>query len=140
MAGLRERLSLQVHPPAEITPVLGGEPKTECWYIMDAEPHAALLAGLEPGVTKRQFKEALQNNTIEPLVPRIPVKAGDSLFVKSGCLHAIDAGNFILEIQQNSDTTYRFLIGGGLVLTVSRVNSILASLLNLLILYPTRRR
>ncbi|MFP4673532.1 MAG: type I phosphomannose isomerase catalytic subunit [Opitutales bacterium] len=103
----QDRLSLQVHPPAAIAPELGGEPKTENWYIADAEPGAALLAGLKSGVTREQFTRALQENQAEACVHRFPVEPGDSLLVESGRMHAIDGGNLILEIQQNSDTTYR---------------------------------
>ncbi|MGF1452980.1 MAG: type I phosphomannose isomerase catalytic subunit [Opitutales bacterium] len=103
----QQRLSLQVHPPADIAPDLGGEPKTENWFVAHASPDAALLAGLQPGVTREQFAEALKDERAEPLVRRMPVKDGCSLFVPSGRIHAIDAGNLILEIQQNSDTTYR---------------------------------
>lgn len=103
----RERLSLQVHPPASIAPKLGGEPKTENWYIARAEPGAAVLAGLKEGVDSAQFRAALQSNTAESLVHRLPTLAGDSLLIHSGVMHAIDGGNVILEIQQNSDTTYR---------------------------------
>ncbi len=103
----RERLSLQVHPPAEIAASLGGEPKTENWYIVRAEPGAAVLAGLKPGVDSVKFRAALKHNTTESLVHRLPTVAGDSLLIRSGVMHAIDGGNLILEIQQNSDTTYR---------------------------------
>lgn len=103
----RERLSLQVHPPASIAARLGGEPKTENWYIARAEPDAAVLAGLKPGVDVARFRAALKDNTAESLVHRLPTVAGDSLLIHSGVMHAIDGGNFILEIQQNSDTTYR---------------------------------
>jgi mannose-6-phosphate isomerase len=103
----RERLSLQVHPPDGIAASLGGEPKTEHWYIVRAEPGAALMAGLKRGVTREAFVRALADGALEPLVHRVRVRAGDSMMVRSGRLHAIDAGNLILEIQQNSDTTYR---------------------------------
>lgn len=103
----RERLSLQVHPPASIASKLGGEPKTENWYIARAEPGAAVLAGLKPGVDAAAFRAALKDNTAESLVHRLPTLAGDSLLIYSGVMHAIDGGNIILEIQQNSDTTYR---------------------------------
>jgi mannose-6-phosphate isomerase len=103
----RERLSLQVHPPASIAAALGGEPKTENWYVVRAEPGAAVLAGLKPGVDAARFRAALRDNTAESLVHRLPTQAGDSLLIHSGVMHAIDAGNLILEIQQNSDTTYR---------------------------------
>jgi len=103
----RERLSLQVHPPASVAPALGGEPKTENWFIAAAAPNASLIVGLKRGVTRAQFEQAIQNNTLESCVHRFPVAAGDSILVESGRIHAIDAGNLILEIQQNSDTTYR---------------------------------
>jgi len=103
----QDRLSLQVHPPAEIAPSLGGEPKTENWYIAECDEGASLIVGLKKGVTEAQFTEALQNNQAEACVHRFPVKPGDSILVESGRMHAIDAGNLILEIQQNSDTTYR---------------------------------
>jgi mannose-6-phosphate isomerase len=103
----QERLSLQVHPPADVATELGGEPKTENWYIARAEPHASLIVGLRRGATRAAFERALADNTLEQLVHRFPVRAGDSMFVRSGRIHAIDGGNLILEIQQNSDTTYR---------------------------------
>jgi len=103
----QDRLSLQVHPPAEIAPSLGGEPKTENWYIAECDEGASLIVGLKKGVTEEQFTEALQKNEAEACVHRFPVKPGDSILVESGRMHAIDAGNLILEIQQNSDTTYR---------------------------------
>lgn len=103
----RERLSLQVHPPAAVAGKLKGEPKTETWFIADTQPGAGLLVGLKKGVTREQFEAALQTQTLEPLVHRFPVAEGDSILVRSGQIHAIDAGNLILEIQQNSDTTYR---------------------------------
>ena len=103
----RERLSLQVHPPATQAAALSGEPKSENWFIAEASPHAAVIAGLKHGVTRAQFESALRSGNLAPLAHRIPVHKGDSLFVPSGRLHAIDAGSLILEIQQNSDTTYR---------------------------------
>lgn len=103
----RERLSLQVHPPMAVAAALGGEPKTENWYIADTTPGAHLIVGLRRGVTPDQFEKALAHNTLETCVHKFPVSKGDSILVHSGQIHAIDAGNLILEIQQNSDTTYR---------------------------------
>ncbi|MDX2111378.1 MAG: type I phosphomannose isomerase catalytic subunit [Verrucomicrobiota bacterium] len=102
-----DRLSLQVHPPARVATELKGEPKTENWYVADADPQAAFFVGFKHGVTRTQFEAALRTNDLEPLIHRIPSHKGDSLFVESGRLHALDGGNLILEIQQNSDTTYR---------------------------------
>lgn len=103
----RERLSLQVHPPAAVAAELKGEPKTENWYIAQTGPGAELIVGLKKGVTRDQFERALKTNTVEQCVHHFRVAAGDSILVHSGQVHAIDAGNLILEIQQNSDTTYR---------------------------------
>lgn len=103
----QERLSLQVHPPASIAPELGGEPKTECWYIAECREGAGLLAGLCEGVTRADFAQALEQGMLEPLCHRFEISRGDHIFIPSGRIHAIDAGNLILEIQQNSDTTYR---------------------------------
>lgn len=103
----RERLSLQVHPPAAVAGELRGEPKTENWYIADTVPGAQLIVGLRRGVTRETFERALRDNTLEQCVHHFRVAAGDSILVHSGQVHAIDAGNLILEIQQNSDTTYR---------------------------------
>ena len=103
----RERLSLQVHPPAAVAAKLGGEPKTENCFIAAAAPDAHLIVGLKPGVTRAQFEAAVAAGTAEACVNRFPVAAGDSVLVRSGTVHAIDGGNLILEIQQNSDTTYR---------------------------------
>ena len=103
----RETLSLQVHPPAEVARKFGGEPKTETWYMVDVDPGAELMAGLRAGVTRDLFEAALLMGDLESLVHKISVAAGDALVVPSGRLHAIGKGNVILEIQQNSDTTYR---------------------------------
>lgn len=103
----QEKLSLQVHPPYKVAEELGGEPKTENWYIADVDEGAELMVGLKDGVTREAFEAALKNNELEPLVHKATVSPGDSIFVWSGRIHAIGGGNFILEIQQNSDTTYR---------------------------------
>ena len=103
----RERLSLQVHPPAAVAAELRGEPKTENWYIAHSAPEAHLIVGLTRGVTRAQFERAIGDNTVEACVHHFRVAAGDSILVRSGQVHAIDAGILILEIQQNSDTTYR---------------------------------
>ena len=103
----REKLSIQAHPPAEVAKQLGGEPKTEMWFIADATPEAELFVGLKPGVTRAQFEAAIKDGTVAEHVHQVSVKAGDAMFLPSGRLHAIGAGNVIFEIQQNSDTTYR---------------------------------
>jgi mannose-6-phosphate isomerase len=103
----REKLSLQVHPPAQRAVELGGEPKTEMWYIAQAEPGAELYVGLKKGVTRADFETSLAQGTVAERFHRIPVKTGDAMFLPSGRVHALGAGIMIFEIQQNSDTTYR---------------------------------
>ena len=103
----QEKLSLQVHPPATKAAQLGGEPKTEMWYIADATPEAELFVGLKTGVTRGEFEKRIRNGTVAECFHRTAVKKGDAMFLPSGRVHAIGAGNVIFEIQQNSDTTYR---------------------------------
>ena len=103
----RDDLSIQVHPPASLAASLGGEPKTEMWYIADAAPGARIYAGLRRGADRASFEKAIAEGTVAEQVHAITVKSGDAIFIPSGRLHAIGAGLLIFEIQQNSDTTYR---------------------------------
>ncbi len=103
----QEKLSLQVHPPEKIAEKLGGEAKTEFWYVATADPGAALYLGFCRSMTGEKFKEALRDGTAASHVQEIRVKAGDAMFLPAGRFHAVGAGNLLVEIQQNSDTTYR---------------------------------
>ena len=103
----RDTLSIQVHPPEHLAAAMDGEPKTEMWYIVQAAPDSVLYAGVQPGVDRAAFEQALENGTAAQAVHALPVQSGDSIFIPSGRLHAIGAGLVIFEIQQNSDTTYR---------------------------------
>jgi mannose-6-phosphate isomerase len=103
----REKLSLQVHPSEKVAAKLGGEPKTEFWYVAAADPDAELFVGLREAMTRDQFEEALHAGTVAQSVHKIRVRAGDALFLPAGRLHAVGEGNLLIEIQQNSDTTYR---------------------------------
>jgi len=103
----QETLSVQVHPPPPAAARLGGEPKTEMWYITDATPEAELFVGLKPGVTRGEFERRIQDGTVAEALHHVPTRAGDAMFLPSGRLHAIGAGNVLFEIQQSSDTTYR---------------------------------
>ena len=103
----REKLSLQVHPPANKAAELGGEPKTEMWFIADAAPGAELFVGLKRGVTRAGFEKKVRIGEVAECFHRVPVRAGDAMFLPSGRVHALGAGLVIFEIQQNSDTTYR---------------------------------
>jgi mannose-6-phosphate isomerase len=103
----REKLSLQVHPPANKAAGLGGESKTEMWFIADATPSAELYIGLKRGITRAEFERRVQDGSVAQCFHHVPVRAGDAMFLPSGRVHAIGTGLVIFEIQQNSDTTYR---------------------------------
>jgi mannose-6-phosphate isomerase len=101
-------LSVQVHPDDAYAAEHAGElGKTEMWYVLYAEPGASLIAGLCAQVTREEFAEALAHGDPAALLHQVPVTTGDSLFIPAGRIHAIMPGLLILEIQQNSDTTYR---------------------------------
>ena len=102
-----DQLSLQVHPPEQIAAKLCGEPKTEFWYVASAIPGAKLYVGLRRAMKRREFEQAVRAGTVSDLVHSVEVKTGDSIFLPAGRFHAIGAGNVLVEIQQNSDTTYR---------------------------------
>lgn len=103
----RDDLSIQVHPPTHLAASLGGEPKTEMWYIADCDPGAQLYLGLKNGVDRETFERSLTDGSVAEKVHAVKPQAGESIFIPSGRLHAIGAGFLIYEIQQNSDTTYR---------------------------------
>ena len=103
-----EALSIQVHPNDEQAKERGlASGKTECWYILDAEPDAVLGIGLEHEVAADELRAAALDGSIEQLIEWRPVRRGDFIFVPSGTIHAIGAGISLLEFQQNADVTYR---------------------------------
>ena len=102
------KLSVQVHPNDAEARELGlGRGKTECWYVLDAEPGATVACGLAPGASVEQMSAAIANGTMEDLLNHLPVTKGDMVFVDAGTVHAIGPGATLLEIQQTSDITYR---------------------------------
>ncbi|HMF46019.1 MAG TPA: type I phosphomannose isomerase catalytic subunit [Candidatus Udaeobacter sp.] len=103
----QEKLSLQVHPPENVASRLGGEPKSEFWYVALGDPDAELFLGFREAITRDEFGERLRDGTVVDRVHTIAVQAGDAVFLPAGRVHAIGAGNLLFEIQQNSDTTYR---------------------------------
>lgn len=102
-----DKLSLQVHPSASKAAELGGEPKTEMWYVAEAAPGADLYIGLKRGVTRAEFERKAAAGTVAECVHRVSVRRGDAIFLPGGRIHGLNAGLIIFEIQQNSDTTYR---------------------------------
>lgn len=100
-------LSVQVHPDDAYGMAHEGElGKTECWYIIDAEPGAEIIYG-HHAKTREELAEMIQDSRWDDLLKKVPVKKGDFFYVPSGTIHAIGKGIMILETQQSSDTTYR---------------------------------
>jgi mannose-6-phosphate isomerase len=106
-----DRLSIQVHPDDDYAhsreAATGFHGKTEAWYILSAAPGATVIYGLARPSGREEFAAAIQSGQVEALMQRLPVKAGDVVFVPAGTVHAIEAGIVLFEIQQKSDLTYR---------------------------------
>jgi mannose-6-phosphate isomerase len=105
----KENLSIQVHPDDAAAARMGdgAEGKSEAWFVLAAEPGAVVYAGLEPHVTREDLFARLAEPGVEELLASWTVQPGDVLTVPGGTVHAIGAGVTLLEVQQNSDTTYR---------------------------------
>jgi len=104
----REKLSVQVHPDDEAARRVGQAcGKTECWYVLAAEPGAQVALGLKPGVTREQLARAIQEVRAEELLNWVDIYAGEMIYVDAGTVHTIGPGSILVETQQNSDTTYR---------------------------------
>ncbi len=102
----KQKLSVQVHPNDETAVQYGGEAKTEMWYLL-GENTPQVYCGLNEGVTKESFLQAVSDGTSGDTMRPVPVEKESAVFVRGGRIHAIDDGCLILEIQQNSNTTYR---------------------------------
>jgi len=103
-----EKLSVQVHPDDEQA-LRMGQPwgKTECWYVLHAKPGAQIALGLKRGSTAAQLEEAIQEKRAEQLLNWLDVSAGDMIYVAGGTVHTLGPGSVLVEIQQQSDITYR---------------------------------
>ena len=104
----QEKLSVQVHPDDKGARQLGQAcGKTECWYVLKADPGAQVGLGLIAGTTREQLKQAIHETRAEKLLNWIDIHLGDLIYVDAGTVHAIGPGAVIVETQQNSDTTFR---------------------------------
>lgn len=104
-----EKLSVQVHPNDTQARELGetDRGKEECWLVIDAAPDATLGIGFKQHLNQNAMRQAALDGTIEDLMTWLPVKAGDFFYIPAGTVHAIGAGVSLIEIQQNSNITYR---------------------------------
>ncbi len=102
-------LSVQVHPDDGQAQSLENQPngKTEAWHIVEASAGAWVIHGLERPVEEHEIRERLESGTADELLHKVVVKAGDTVFVPAGTVHAIGPGILLHEVQQTSDVTYR---------------------------------
>jgi mannose-6-phosphate isomerase len=104
----QEKLSVQVHPDDRMAQKYGDpRGKTECWYVLEADPGAQVACGLKPGVTLDEVKAGIEQGTLESSLNLLDVAHGEMIFVDAGTVHAIWPGSILLETQQNCDLTYR---------------------------------
>ena len=101
-----EKLSVQVHPNDAQAPA-GHRGKEECWLVLAAEPGATLAIGFDALLGPEAMRAAALDGSIEQLLTWFPVQPGDFFYIPAGTVHAIGAGLSLIEIQQNSDITYR---------------------------------
>ena len=104
----KDNLSIQVHPDNEYAQRVEGEfGKTEIWYVLDAADDAQLVYGFKDKISSKEFRKAIEENTLMDVLNSVKVKKGDLFFLEAGTVHAIGKGTLVAEIQQNSNTTYR---------------------------------
>jgi mannose-6-phosphate isomerase len=106
---VHEMLSVQVHPTdsqANMLPA-GETGKTEAWVVLDAEKQSCIYAGLKPGTTEGDLRQALSNGTVAQHLARFTPKPGDGFFLPAGTVHSLGDGVMVFEIQENSDITFR---------------------------------
>jgi mannose-6-phosphate isomerase len=105
----RAPLSVQVHPDDAYAQRVEGQPfgKTECWYILGAEPGAELVLGWTHDTSRAEVERRIADGSLGDILRRVPVTAGDAFYLPAGTLHAIGAGIQLFETQQASDLTYR---------------------------------
>jgi len=105
-------LSVQVHPDAEAARTFGGEPKSECWFVLAAEEGAQIFRGLKDDIGERELREAIHEDRVAECLHTVPVKAGDAIYIPAGTIHSVGGGVLLAEVQQNSDTTFRIFDWG----------------------------
>lgn len=104
-----DRMSAQVHPDEEFCQNTRlGSPKTEAWYVAHAEHKSKILVGNYPGLDATTLKQALERGSLEKWMYEATPRPGDMYLIEAGTMHSVGAGFLILEVQQPSDTTFRF--------------------------------
>lgn len=116
----KQCLSVQVHPHATVPGSAAEEPKTEAWYVLDADRNAVVYAGFKPGMDEKKMRRSVKDKSLKEHLVAIAVKPGDVIYIPGGLTHAIGAGCLLLEVQQNSNTTYRIYDWGRLDSTTGK--------------------
>jgi mannose-6-phosphate isomerase len=103
-----EKLSVQVHPDDAQAQARGlPRGKDECWTILAAAPDSTIALGPKQPMDRNSLRARARVGGIEEDLDWKPVAAGDFFYTPSGTIHAIGAGLTLIEVQQNSETTYR---------------------------------
>jgi mannose-6-phosphate isomerase len=105
----KDWLSVQVHPDDAYAQRVEHQRngKTECWYVLDAEPDSELVMGWAQDTSRKEYERRVADGTLGDILQRVHVKAGDAFYIPAGRVHAIGAGIVLYETQQASDLTYR---------------------------------
>ncbi len=104
----QQKLSVQVHPDDALAQSQGyPRGKTECWYVLDAKPDAQVAVGLKPNITRDEIRRRAIDGTLESCLNYISIAPGEVILVDAGTVHAVLPGSVLLEVQENSDITYR---------------------------------
>lgn len=104
----QDNLSVQVHPSDDYAQKFEGQlGKHEVWYILNAAPNAFIYRGLNRSVTKEEFAERVKENTLEEILQKVPAQKGDCFFIPAGTIHSVGKGISLVEVQQNSNVSYR---------------------------------
>ena len=119
----RLRLSVQVHPSEATAPLTGGEPKTEAWRILAAEPDAAIWLGVRSGISRDDLASAVAQNRVADALVRQRVQVGEMYYIPAGLVHCLGDGVRVFEVQQSSDTTYRLYDWDNLVMAEAKAGA-----------------
>ena len=105
----RAALSVQVHPDDAYASRVEHQPsgKTECWYVLEAQPDASIVLGWNRATSRGEYLERVRDGSLGELLRNVPARPGDVFYLPAGTMHAIGAGIVLFELQQASDLTYR---------------------------------